>query len=57
MRQAYVMICCLLPLASLVIILAFVPTLVIAYLHTDQEWASTAHAIVFLKADIALDGA
>ena len=48
---------CLLPLASFVVILALVPTLVIAYIHTDQEWAATAHAIVFLKADIAPDSA
>ena len=34
---------------SLVVILALVPTLVIAYIHTDQEWAATAHAIVFLQ--------
>ena len=46
---------CLLPLVSLVVILALVPTLVIAYIHTDQEWAATAHAIVFLKADFAFD--
>ncbi len=53
MKQANAMIFCLLPLASFVI---FVPTFVITYLHTDQEWASTSHAIVFLKADLALDG-
>ena len=48
---------CLLPLVSLVAILALVPTLVIAYIHTDQEWTATTHAIVFLKADIAPDSA
>ena len=56
MRQAYAMIFCLLPLASFVIFLVFVPTFDITYLHADQEWASTSHAIVFLKADLALDG-
>ena len=47
---------CLLSLASLVVILALVPTLVIAYIYADQEWATTTHTIVFLKADSALDG-
>ena len=48
---------CLLPRVPLVVILALVPTFVIAYIHTDQEWTITAHAIVFLKADIAPDSA
>ena len=47
----------LLPLVALVTTLALVSVLVIAYIHTDQEWAATTHAVVFLKADIAPDSA
>ena len=48
---------CLLPLLSLVATLALVSVLVIAYIHTDQEWTATILAVVFLKADIAPDSA
>ena len=48
---------CLLPLVSLATILALVSVLVIAYIHTDQEWTATLLAIVLFKADIAPDSA
>ena len=47
----------LLPLVALVTILALVSVLVIAYIHTDQEWTATLLAIVLFEADIAPDSA
>ena len=42
---------------ALVTILALVSVLVIAYIHTDQEWTATLLAIVLFEADIAPDSA
>ena len=42
---------------ALVIILVLVSVLVIAHIHTDQEWTGTLLAIVLFKADVALDSA
>ena len=33
-----------------------VPAFVISYLHADQKWSSASLAVVFIKADLALDG-
>ena len=42
---------------AFVTVLALVSVLVIAYIHTDQEWTATLLAIVLFEADIALDSA